>query len=338
VAKSGCSHLETIEEGQGQLVGFRDPDENRSWVFENKSRKAEDKRMSTKEAVSKFVNSGEFMASGGFGHVRVSMAIIYELIRQRKQDLTMAGKTAVHDIDLLVGAGCVNKVEVAYSFGHELRGLSNASRRAVQTGRCKVVSEISNAGYQWRFLAGMMGIPFVPSRILAGTDTFKKSSAKTALCPFTKKPVTLIPSCTPDVSIIHVHRCDKFGNAQIDGSLIEDFELSRASRRLILTTEQIIPHRRIQLQPWRTSIPFYHVDAVVEVPWGAHPCQMPLQYFYDEEHISEWLNISKTDEGVQEYLDKYVFSVDSFDQYLRLVGGQKKLKRLQKMEKTLGRN
>jgi 3-oxoacid CoA-transferase subunit A/glutaconate CoA-transferase subunit A len=65
---------------------------------------------------------------------------------------------------------------------------------------------------------------------------------------------------------------------------------------------------------------------------------MPLQYFYDEEHISEWLNISKTDEGVQEYLDKYVFSVDSFDQYLRLVGGQKKLKRLQRMEKTLGRN
>ncbi|MEM3381874.1 MAG: CoA-transferase, partial [Candidatus Bathyarchaeia archaeon] len=152
--------MEVIEEGRGQLVGFRDPDENRRWILENKSRKLEDKRVTVKEAVSKLVNPGDFIAFGGFGHVRVSMSIVYELIRQRKTGLTMAGKTAVHDIDLLVAAGCVDKVETAYSFGHELRGLSPASRRAVESGKCKVVAEISNAGYQWRFLAGMMGIPF----------------------------------------------------------------------------------------------------------------------------------------------------------------------------------
>jgi len=330
--------LEVIEEGQGRLVGFRDPDENRRWVLENKSRKLEDKRMSAKEAVSRFVNSGDFVAFGGFGHVRVSMSIVYELIRQGKSGLTMAGKTAVHDIDLLVASGCVDKVEVAYSFGHELRGLSNASRRAVETGRCKVVSEISNAGYQWRFLAGMMGIPFIPSRTLSGTDTFKRSSAKTVRCPFTKKPLTLIPSCNPDVGLVHVHRCDKYGNAQIDGNLIEDFEISRCSRRLIVTTEKIIPNRKIRLEPWRTTVPFYLVDAVVIVPYGAHPCQMPLKYFFDEEHISEWLELSKSDDGVREYLEKYVYSVDSFDQYLKLVGGRRKMKRLERIEEKVGRD
>jgi 3-oxoacid CoA-transferase subunit A/glutaconate CoA-transferase subunit A len=330
------SKVEIIEEGKGQLVGFRDPDENRRWVLDNKSRTPEDKRMSAQEAVLKFIEPGDFIASGGFGHVRVSMAVIYEIIRQKKQNLIMAGKTAVHDIDLLVASGCVDKVEVAYSFGHELRGLSNASRRAVQTGKCKVVSEISNAAYQWRFLAGMMGIPFIPSRILLGTDTFKKSSAKIITCPFTNKPLTLIPSCNPDVGIIHVHRCDKYGNAQIDGALIEDFELSHSSRRLIVTTEKVTPHRKTRLKPWRTSIPFYYVDAVVEVPYGAHPCQMPLEYFFDEDHISEWLRFSKTDEGVNEYLEKYVYSVDSFDQYLRLIGGQRKLNLLKKMEMTTG--
>ena len=329
--------MDVIEEGQGELVGFRDPDETRGWNLA-KSRRLEDKRMSAKEAVSKFVDSGDFIASGGFGHVRVSMNVIYEIIRQRKQSLTMAGKTAVHDIDLLVAAGCVDKVEVAYSFGHELRGLSQASRRAAESGRCKVVAEISNAGYQWRFLAGMMGIPFIPARILSGTDTFKRSSAKVVNCPFTNKPVTLLPSCNPDVGIIHVHRCDEYGNAQIDGALIEDFELSRASRKLIITTEKIIPHKSIRLEPWMTTIPFYHVDAVVEEPYGAHPCQMPLQYSFDEEHIAKWLALSKTDEGVREYFDKYVFSVDSFDGYLKLIGGRKRMRQLERIEKIGGRN
>ncbi len=43
----------------------------------------------------------------------------------------------------------------------------------------------------------------------------------------------------PDVAFIHVHRCDIYGNAQIDGILVEDFELSRCARRLIITTEEI---------------------------------------------------------------------------------------------------
>ncbi len=81
----------------------------------------------------------------GFGHIRVSMAFIYEIIRQERRGLVMACKTAVHDIDLLIGAGCVSKVECAYAFGHELRGLSPAGRRAVESGKVKVVAEISNA-------------------------------------------------------------------------------------------------------------------------------------------------------------------------------------------------
>ena len=76
-------------------------------------------------------------------------------------NLTLAGKTGVHDSDLLIAAGCVDRIEVAYAFGHELRGLSPASRRMVESGRCQVTGEISNAGYQWRFLAAMMGVPFV---------------------------------------------------------------------------------------------------------------------------------------------------------------------------------
>ena len=90
--------------------------------------------MSVKEAVEQFVHDGDYFAMGGFGHIRVPMAVVYEIIRQRKRNLAMAGKTAVHDVDILIGAGCVNQIEVAYAFGHELRGLSPAGRRAVESG------------------------------------------------------------------------------------------------------------------------------------------------------------------------------------------------------------
>jgi acyl CoA:acetate/3-ketoacid CoA transferase alpha subunit len=324
--------MEVLKEGKGELVGWHDPDEARDWVFKNKSRELKNKTMSVKEAVSRFVRDGDFIASGGFGHIRVSMAIVYEIIRQNKCNLAMAGKTAVHDLDILVGAGCVNRVEVAYSFGHELRGLSPASRRRVESGQCKVAAETSNAGYQWRFLAAMMGIPFIPSRNLLGTDTGSYSSCKVVKDPFSGKPINLIPAAYPDVAFIHVHRCDIYGNAQIDANLVEDFELSRCARRLIITAEEIIDNEVIRREPWKTVIPFLVVDAVVKVPYGSHPCEMPGMYYYDEEHIADWLSLSKTQEGVDEYLSKFVFGVGSFDDYLELCGGMKKLNYLKRRE------
>jgi 3-oxoacid CoA-transferase subunit A/glutaconate CoA-transferase subunit A len=311
--------MRVVDEGHGVLLGWHDPDENRRWVREHKSRRLVDKRMSVSDAVTQFVDDGALIVFGGFGHIRIPMALVYEIIRQRKRDLALAAKPGCHDSDLLIAAGCVTTVEVAYGFGHELRGLSPASRRAVQTGRCEVVAEISNAAFQWRLLAAMMGVPFVPSRVLLGTDTFKHSACKVVEDPYSRKRVCLIPACYPDVAMIHVHRCDVFGNSQIDGILVDDFELSRAARRVIVTTEQIVDEAVIRETPWHTVIPFYLVDAVIEVPYGAHPCQMPLMYFSDEAHIGEWLRLSRTTEGLARYFDQYVYGVPGFSEYLRCV-------------------
>ncbi len=324
--------MEVIKEGKGELIGWYDPDDAREWVLKNKSRELKDKTTSVKAAVSKFVHDGDFIASGGFGHIRVSMAIIYEIIRQRKRNLFMAGKTSVHDLDILIGAGCVNRVEAAYSFGHELRGLSPASRRMVESGQCKVIAETSNAGYQWRWLAAMMGLSFIPSRNLLGTDTGNYSCCKVVTDPFSGKPINLIPAAYPDVAFIHVHRCDIYGNAQIDGILVEDFELSRCARRLIITTEKIVDNDIIRKEPWRTSIPFFVVDAVVEVPFGSHPCEMPEMYYYDEDQIAEWLKLSKTVEGTDKYLQKYVLSVDNFEDYIQSYVGSERLDYLKRRE------
>ena len=114
--------------------------------------------------------------------------------------------------------------------------------------------------------------------------------------------------------------------------MIEDFELARASRRVILTTEEVVAPDVIQNEPHRTVIPYYVVDAVCEVPFGAHPTNMPYLYFFDEEHIAEWLDLSQTPEGAQAYFEKYVYSVADFNEYLERVGGAQKLDYLHQVE------
>jgi len=327
--------MEILAEGMGECLGWHDPDEHRLWVRDNKPRSMVDKRMSVREAVERFVQDGNLVAVGGFGHVRVSMAIIYEIIRQKRRNLAIAAKTAVHDIDLLIGGGCISKVECAYAFGHELRGLSPAGRRAVESGAVRVVAETSNAGFQWRFLAAAMGIPFIPARTLMGTDTFAKSAAKVARDPWSGNPVCLLPALYPDVAIIHVHRCDRFGNCQVDGSIVEDFELARAARRVLVTTEEIVDDEVIRHEPHRTVIPFLLVDAVCEVRYGAHPACMPYRYFSDEPHIKEWLTLTQTEAGTQEYLDRYVFGVKDFGEYLERVGGVRRMNKLKRVEDML---
>ncbi|MFX0114361.1 MAG: CoA-transferase [Candidatus Hodarchaeota archaeon] len=324
--------MKVLYEGEGELIGWHDPDENREWILRNKSRALADKTMELKEAIRKFVPKESVLALGGFGAIRTSLAAVYEIIRQGIADLTLLGKTAAHDLDVLIGGGVVSKVEAAYSFAHEMRGLSPAGRRAVETGEVEVVAEISNAGFQWRFLGGMMGVPFVPTRTMLGTETLQKSSAKVVEDPFTRKPICLVPSVNPDVAIIHVPRCDRFGNCQIDGAVIEDFELARAARRLIITTETLIDNETIRSAPEKTLIPFFLVDAVVEVKYGAHPAQMPYLYYFDEEHIGEWLKKAKTEEGLKDYLDRYIYGVNDFSEYLLLIGGEEQMKYLYEVE------
>ena len=325
--------MKVLAEGKGELCAWMHPDEARKWMAENKKRALIDKRMTMGEAVKKYTKDGDYFAMGGFGHIRLSMEGIYEMIRQQRRNLVMAGKTSVHDVDILIGGGVVDRIECAYAHGHELRGLSPAGRRATESGRVKIVAELSNAAFQWKFKAAAMGLPWFPARIMMGTDTFEYSSAKIVEDPMTGQPITLLPACYPDFAFIHVHRCDKYGNCQIDGTTIEDVDLARAAKRLIITTEKIIDHEEIIEHPDRTVIPHFIVDAVVESRYGSHPGNMPGLYYSDEKHMAEWLTLSRTDDGVQDYMDRYVYGVHNQEEYIELIGGEEKMEYLAKLER-----
>jgi acyl CoA:acetate/3-ketoacid CoA transferase len=155
---------------------------------------------------------------------------------------------------------------------------------------------------------------------MMGTDTFKYSAAKIVEDPFTGMKTCLLPALALDVGLIHVHRADKYGNCQIDGISGFGFEMARASKKLIVSTEEIVDTAEIRKQPDRTIIPYYLVDAVVHAPFGSHPGEMCYDYWRDEEHLKTFLEESADPAKVKAYLDKYIYGVKDHAAYLQLIG------------------
>jgi len=310
--------MEIIANGRGELIQPPDLEAFREWNRTQKSRKLIDKLMTEREAVEKFVFDGCYIGTELYGTVRCPMSITREVVRQRKKDLRVCGQ-GVAELDLWLAAGLVKKLDITY-IGLEVYGTSFALRRAVESGQVETCVEWSNGAISWRMKAAAMGVPFIPVRAMLGSDTFNYSAAKVVNDPSTNLPVCLLPALILDVGLIHVHRADRFGNAQIDGITGFAFEMARASRRLIISAEEIVPTEEIRKQPDRTIIPYFLVDAVVHAPFGSHPGEMAYAYERDDVVYREWIEASKTADGAQAYLEKYIFDVKDHAAYLDLIG------------------
>ncbi len=177
-----------------------------------------------------------------------------------------------------------------------------------------------------------MGVPFLPARVLLGTDVMKYSAAKTIECPFTGQKLLAVPALYPDVGIIHVHRADIYGNCQLDGITIADYDVGRSSKRIIISTERLVDTDEIRREPLKTLVPFWLVDAVCHVPYGCYPGNMPYEYFSDEEHIAEWMKAEQDPKTFQEFVDKYIYGVRDFAEYLELKGGESRMAELRELE------
>jgi acyl CoA:acetate/3-ketoacid CoA transferase alpha subunit len=310
--------MKVLSSGIGELIQPPDTNAFREWNRTQKPKALIDKRMSEKAAVSKYLKDGHYIGIELYGTVRAPLSLTREIIRQGYKNLNCAGQ-GVYESDLLAAANVIKKLDWTY-IGFEVYGLSNSARRAVENGYVEKVVEWSNAALAWRFKAAAMGVPFIPTRVMLGTDTYKYSAAKTVECPFTGEKICLLPALILDVGFIHVHRADKYGNCQIDGISGFAAEMARASKRLIISTEEIINTDVIRSQPDRTIIPYYLVDAVVEAPFGSHPGEMTGLYERDEKHIKNYANDSKDELLVKDYLNKWIYDKKNHHDYLDLVG------------------
>jgi acyl CoA:acetate/3-ketoacid CoA transferase alpha subunit len=314
--------VEVLASGIGE-VRLSDVDDAREWMRDRKSRAPLNKMMTEQEAVSRFVNDGNYVSYDLSSMVRGPMSLEREVVRQGKKNLWLAAKFTLLDSTLLVAGGCVSKIDVGFA------GLGRTLFAAIEKGKVQVI-DWSNGTLALRHLAGAMGVPFLPTRALLGTDTFHGGGAKVVEDPFTKKKVCLVPAVHPDVAIIHVNQCDVFGNSQIFGPSISPVETAMASKSVIISTEEIIAPEEIKRNPSRTTIPYYLVNAVVHAPYGAHPGTVPGLYTYDAEHLDEFF-AARDDATMKKYLDKYIYGVKSHSEYLRLIG-EDKLQKLRERE------
>ena len=328
--------MDVIEQGVGAI--FTDPDADKARAFfRTKSRKMENKLTTVKDAVTEYVHDGDYLAIGGFGAIRTPIAACHEIVRQGRKNLAFCGHTSTHDFQILSAGKCFNRCDIAYIVGLEARGLSSVARKYMQSGEVEV-SEWTNYCLSARLKAATMGVSFVPIRNIMGTDTFKYSGAKKIKCPFTGQFYVLVPAIFPDVSVIHVHEADVFGNCRIKGITISDLDLARASKHLIITAERIVSTESFRNEPTYTSIPFYLVDAVCEVPYGSYPGNMPYEYFSDEAHLMEWLTVEKDPEVFEKFLEKNIFNCETHFDYIRENGGMEKMWKLRAKELLINNN
>ena len=327
------AETEVLQDGTATLFLDPDPEKARAF-FAQKSRAITDKRMTIKEAVERFIPDGCSFGSGGFSTSRTSVAVLHEVIRQKKKNLLLYATTSSYVSDLLSIGRCFNRVDVSYVVGMEARGLSANARRWLESGEVEVV-EWTNHALLVRLRAAAQGVSYALSRMMLGSETYTKSAAKTIVCPFTGQKYLALPAAWIDVAVIHVHEADMYGNCRIRGMTGVDLDMSRAAKHLIITTERLIPNESIRSNPSATFIPGYLVDAVIEAPFGAYPCHMAYEYFSDEAHFAEQLKAEENPEEFAKWVDKHIYGVSSHAEYLELCGGIRRLSELRLIENPL---
>jgi glutaconate CoA-transferase subunit A len=276
--------------------------------------------MSLAEAISRFVHDGAVVYAAGFTHL-IPFAAGHEIIRQRKQNLTLARATPDLIYEQLVAAGCARKIIFSYS-GNPGVGSLRIIRQEMEAGRL-LYEEYSHFAMITRVTAGAMGLPFLPMRPTGSEDLAKANPQyRTVQCPYTGADLVTVPALNPDVAIIHAQRADAHGNTQIWGILGEQKEVAFASRKVIVTAEEIVDEGVIRSDPNRTVIPDIVVSAVCHVPHCAHPSYTQGYYDRDNKFYLEWDKISERRENVQAWLNEWVHGLNDHAEYWYRLGAE----------------
>ena len=296
------------------------------------------KVVSLADAVHRFIHDGAHISFGGFTVSRQPMACAYEIARQKTRGLHVYMHSGGQALDLLIGAGCVRAVEIAYGANGRFAPTCVCFRRAVERGEL-LVEDYTNYQMTLRFQAGAMGVPFLPVRSGMGTDIVKRwgfdaemrrqdmrlPNRKLVVLadPFAEgdpNPLVLVPAINPDVTVIHAQQADTQGTVRIGGLTFADLEQARAARHVIVTCEELVEPEVLRAEPDRNQIPFFMVDAVVHVPHGAHPTACYGFYDYDAQHLNTYRALASDEGRFAAYLDEYVYGVTGHADYLDKIG------------------
>ncbi len=292
-----------------------------------------------KQAIEKYVKNGSHISIGGFTLNRNPMAAVYEIIRQKIKNLHLYAHSNGMGLDELIGAGCISKLEIAYAGKGKAAPTCIRFAKAIQNNEI-LFEDYSNYMMSLRFMAGSMGVPFLPTLSGFGSDiltkwgfskTLRKSDPKIpdeklAVIdnPFGNwtdaSKVLLVPAINPDITIIHVQKADAMGTCSIQGLTFADIEQVKASKKVIVTCEKLVEKEELRQNPDLNQIPFIHVSAVCHVPLGGYPTAVYGCYDYDSQYLRNFATAAKDQKNFKKYQDKYIYNAKDHKAFLKVVG------------------
>jgi len=271
--------------------------------------------MTMAEAIDRFVPDGATVALGTSLEPLIPFAAGHELIRQRRQDLELVGPISDSLFDELIGAGCVRRITAAW-VGNVSEGLGHCYRRAAEQGipRAIEIHDHTNFSISMALWAAAWNVPYLPARTLLGSDILRTN-------PNIKEVDGLvhITAVRPDVTILHVQRCDAQGRAHVWGPLGISEEAGLAAERVIISCEEVVDAAVTLSDPNRVLLPETKVVAVVHEPGGSHPS--PVQGFWKRDHALDnaYADESRTREGYEAWLKRWVLDVPDRQTYMTMV-------------------
>ena len=223
-----------------------------------------DKIRSLHDAIAQEVEDGMSIAMGCGLESLIPFAASYEIIRQKKNNLTLIAPISDMQFDQLIGAGCAKKI-IASWVGNVAAGLGHNYRRAAEAGipRPIEIEEHSNFTIGLGLQAAATGLSFLPTKTVRGSDFRSENQFASVRCPFTNEELLAVRAIKPDLAILHVQRADREGNAHAWGNFGVMREAAFAAKRVILTCEEIVDHDVILSDPNRNVIPGFVVTSVV---------------------------------------------------------------------------
>jgi glutaconate CoA-transferase subunit A len=271
-------------------------------------------RVSLAEAIAELVHDGDVVALEGFTHL-IPHAAGHELIRQRRRELTLVRMTPDIVYDQLIGMGCARALVFSWG-GNPGVGSLHRLRDAVQSGwpAPLELDEHSHAGLAAAYAAGASNLPFGVLRGYTGTQLAEQTaSIATVTCPFTDEELAAVKALRPDVGIIHAQQADESGNVQLWGITGVQKEAVLASRRAIVTVEEIVPE--LELRPGGVVIPAWALAAVCLAPGGAHPSYAHDYYDRDNAFYRDWDAISRDRDVFLDWMRRHVLETADVDEY-----------------------
>jgi glutaconate CoA-transferase subunit A len=284
------------------------------------------KVMTMAEAVERYVPSGASILMGAAMEQLIPFAAGHELIRQKREDLTLIGPISDILFDQLIGAGCVRRVKAAW-VGNVSAGVGYGLRRAMEQGIPRPVEMIDYTNFTMALAlhAAALGVPFLPTRSTLGSDVLERNPHLVEFTsPVGGEKLVAVEALVPDVAILHVQRADAEGNAHAWGGLGVQIDGARAARMVIVVAEEIVAPEVIASDPNRTEIPGILVKAVVHEPWGAYPSPVQGYYGRDHEAFHEYHERSRRREDFEDWLREQVTGVAGRTEYLERLGAERK--------------